>query len=90
MIRDKDTQVVVNAIVVLNELLESKDSGMQMTQKMAYYLLNRITEWDEWQLSIVLDVLLKYVPSNRKEVFEIMVRGTLSNIDGQFLMIPLC
>lgn len=84
MVRDKDPQVVVNSIVVLNELLEDS-GGIQVTQKMAYFLLNRINDWSEWQLSIVLDVLLKYVPSNRKEVFDIMVSVSLPRMD-EFLI----
>lgn len=72
MIRDKDVQVVVNCIKALNELLEA-EGGIEVTKKMIYYLLNRVPEYNEWQLSEVLDLLLKYTPHDNNEVFDIMV-----------------
>jgi AP-4 complex subunit beta-1 len=71
MIRDKDVQVVINCINALNELL-SEEGGIKVSKKMTYYLLNRVTEYNEWQLCVVLDVLLKYTPQNNNEIFDIM------------------
>ena len=72
MIRDKDPQVVVNCIKALNEILED-EGGIKVTKKMIYYLLNRVAEYNEWQLCEVLELLLKYTPGDNNEVFDVMV-----------------
>jgi len=78
MIRDKDIQVVTNCIMALNEILED-EGGIVVTKKMIYYLLNRLREFNEWHLCIVLDLLLKYTPSKEgNEVFDIMVINLLT------------
>eukprot|EP00818_Percolomonas_sp_WS_P003219 CAMPEP_0117443354 /NCGR_PEP_ID=MMETSP0759-20121206/4652_1 /TAXON_ID=63605 /ORGANISM="Percolomonas cosmopolitus, Strain WS" /LENGTH=802 /DNA_ID=CAMNT_0005235327 /DNA_START=152 /DNA_END=2560 /DNA_ORIENTATION=+ len=71
MIRDKDSQVVVNCIHALNELLKDQ-GGIKAPKKMIYFLLNRITQYNEWQLGTILELLLKYQPKDNKEVFNIM------------------
>lgn len=71
MIRDKDSQVVVNCIYALNELLK-EEGGMKAPKKLVYYLLNQIAQYDEWQLGTILEVMLKYRPKDNKELFTIM------------------
>lgn len=73
MIRDKDVQVIVNCIKALNEILKDEE-GIKVTKKMTYYLLNRVSEYTEWQLCEVLELLLKYQPQSNNEVFDLMVR----------------
>ena len=71
MIRDKDVQVVINSIMAINEIEESK-GGITVTKKMIEYMLNRIYEYNEWQLCVVLDLLLKYKPESNNEILNIM------------------
>jgi len=47
MIKDNDHLVVMNAILVLNEILQD-EGGISITNKMVIYLLNRIKEFNEW------------------------------------------
>jgi vesicle coat complex subunit len=61
MIRDPDGNVVVNAIVALNEILES-DGGIVLTDKLATYLLNRLNDYNECIQIVILDLLHGYSP----------------------------
>ncbi|EFC43171.1 predicted protein, partial [Naegleria gruberi] len=69
MIQDKDCQVIVNAIRSLNEI---EESGVNVTKKMVYHLLNKLAEYTEWQLTEVVTLLLKYKPETNDEIFDIM------------------
>lgn len=71
MLRDVDVSVVTNAIVVLNELLE-ESGGIQVNKQIIYHLFNRIREYNEWQLCLMLELLLKYTPENDQEIFDFM------------------
>jgi len=71
LIRDKDPQVVVNCIQALEELLLD-EGGMKAPKKMVYFLLNRVKEYNQWQLGVVLDLVKKYVPKEKDEIFTIM------------------
>lgn len=73
MIRDKDIQVVTNAVMALNEILE-EDGGIVVNKEMVYYLLNRLREFNEWHLCLILEILLKYTPGTKQEMYDIMVR----------------
>ncbi|KAL0482104.1 beta-adaptin-like protein A [Acrasis kona] len=70
-IKDKDVQVSINSIRALNEILEN-EGGIKITKKMIYYLVNRVQEYNEWQLCEVLEQLLKYTPESNNEVFDMM------------------
>ncbi len=65
MIRDKDPQVTVNSIVALNDILYGTGDTTKVPKKLAFYLLNRIQEYSEWQLSIIMEELMKYTPQSK-------------------------
>jgi len=71
MLRDRDTQVVANAICALNEILRS-EGGMAVNELLMKYLFNRLHEFPEWGQCVVLNVALKYKPQNEDEMFDIM------------------
>ena len=61
MIRDPDGNVVVNAIVALNEILEG-DGGIVLTDKLALYLLNHLGDYNEWIQIVIMELLHRYNP----------------------------
>jgi len=71
MVYDVDSTVVINAIMVLNEMA-IKDGGLQLTVGMLMHLLNRIGDFNEWGLNLVLDLVCRYTPSSDDEVYAIM------------------
>lgn len=71
MMQDADAHVITNVIYVLNEILISK-GGIEINQTMILSLLNRISEFSEWGLNTVLDLVARYTPSNEDELFSIM------------------
>lgn len=72
MLQDVDAVVVTNAIIVLEELL-IEQGGLDITQEVVLSLLNRIGEFNEWGLNLVLDaVVARYVPESEDETYAIM------------------
>ena len=72
LIKDADQLVVSNAIVALNEILQN-EGGIAINQKMIVYLLNRLKDFDEWGMSIILNLVARYAPRNNEELFDILV-----------------
>lgn len=71
MISDIDASVTTNVLMVLEELKLSK-GGIEPTSELMMHLLNRLGEFTEWGLNIVLDILSRYCPSTEDETFAIM------------------
>lgn len=71
MISDPDSNVVANAIYVINEL-QLSEGGLQATPTVVMSLLNRIGEFSEWGLTIVLEIISRYTPQSEEETFAIM------------------
>lgn len=71
MLQDVDAHVVVNTIHVLNEL-QIADGGITVDQSLMLSLLNRISEFSEWGLNTVLELISKYSPNDEEEAFSIM------------------
>eukprot|EP01027_Heterolobosea_sp_BB2_P014402 GEZU01020688.1.p1 GENE.GEZU01020688.1~~GEZU01020688.1.p1 ORF type:complete len:368 (-),score=81.66 GEZU01020688.1:63-1166(-) len=71
MLRDIDVSVVTNAIQALNEIQEDQ-GGIAINKQIIYHLVNRIKEYNEWQICLILELLLKYTPSDEDEIFDIM------------------
>jgi AP-4 complex subunit beta-1 len=71
MLQDNDANVITNVIHVLSELLIAK-GGIKITQTMILTLLNRISEFSEWGLNTVLDLIARYTPESEEEMFSIM------------------
>eukprot|EP00939_MAST-03C_sp_MAST-3C-sp1_P001594 g1594.t1 len=71
MLRDRDSVVVANAIVVLTEVMH-EEGGMAINQQIIHHLLNRIKNFNEWGQCIVLELVARYEAKNRHEILSIM------------------
>lgn len=71
MLEDVDSNVVTNVIYVLNEL-QMAEGGMNISQTTILNLLNRISEFSEWGLNTILDLVARYNPASEEETFAIM------------------
>jgi hypothetical protein len=71
MIRDREPQVVINALMSLNEML-SEEGGVVINQAITNHLLTRLREFSDWGQCIVMELLCKYAPANDDELFGIM------------------
>ncbi|KAG0275418.1 AP-4 complex subunit beta-1 [Linnemannia exigua] len=71
LLSDKDTQVVVNAILVLEAILID-EGGIVINRAIASHLLRRYKDWTPGQLQVVLGVLCRYKPETDDEIYEIM------------------
>eukprot|EP01017_Pseudomicrothorax_dubius_P016527 TRINITY_DN1875_c0_g2_i3.p1 TRINITY_DN1875_c0_g2~~TRINITY_DN1875_c0_g2_i3.p1 ORF type:complete len:803 (-),score=273.94 TRINITY_DN1875_c0_g2_i3:134-2542(-) len=71
LIKDPDNQVATNAIIALDEILES-EGGIAISQKMIVYLLNKIREFNEWGQTLILELVAKYKPKSENELFDIL------------------
>jgi len=73
MLKDPDSSVVTNCIIVLNELMEKgPDSGMAINRAIMLHLLNRLQEFSEFGVLAILDLVPRYIPANEEEGFQIM------------------
>jgi hypothetical protein len=72
MIRDRDTHVVVNAILALEAILVD-EGGIVINQNIATHLIQRYKEWNPSQLQVILGILCRYKPQISDDVYEIMV-----------------
>ncbi|KAF9936662.1 AP-4 complex subunit beta-1 [Mortierella alpina] len=71
LIRDRDTQVIVSAILALERILVD-EGGIVINQALAAHLIQRYKDWTPAQLQIVLNVLCRYKPQTDDEIYEIM------------------
>ena len=71
LLKDKDVQVISNAIVALNEIL-SHNGGLAVNSAIVVHLLTRLSEFSEWSQCAVLELVNKYKPVNDDEMFAIM------------------
>ena len=71
MLRDPDSSVVTNCILVLNEIM-AEQGGMALNRAVMLHLLNRIHEFSEFGILSVLDLVPRYIPANDEEGFQIM------------------
>ncbi|KAF9350951.1 AP-4 complex subunit beta-1, partial [Mortierella sp. NVP85] len=71
MIRDRDTHVVVNAILALEAILVD-EGGIVINQNIATHLIQRYKEWNPSQLQVILGILCRYKPQISDDVYEIM------------------
>ncbi|CAM8913307.1 unnamed protein product [Rhodiola kirilowii] len=81
MLNDTDSQVVANCLAALQEIWSSEASTSEeasrerealLSKPVIYYFLNRIKDFNEWAQCLVLELVAKYVPSDNKEIFDIM------------------
>eukprot|EP00979_Chaetoceros_neogracilis_P017894 scaffold10532_cov449-Chaetoceros_neogracile.AAC.11 len=71
MLKDPDGSVVTNCIIVLNELM-AKSGGMAINRAIMLHLLNRLSEFSEFGVVAVLDLVPRYIPANQDEGYQIM------------------
>ncbi|KAF9956389.1 AP-4 complex subunit beta-1 [Mortierella alpina] len=71
LLRDRDTQVVVSAILALEHILVD-EGGIVINQAITAHLIQRYKDWTPAQLQIVLNVLCRYKPQTEDEIYEIM------------------
>ncbi|KAG0377051.1 AP-4 complex subunit beta-1 [Mortierella sp. AD032] len=76
LLSDKDTQVVVNAILALEAILVD-EGGIVINRAITSHLLRRYKDWTPGQLQVVLGVLCRYKPETDDEIYEIM-----NDVDG--------
>ncbi|XP_071962428.1 AP-4 complex subunit beta-1-like [Antedon mediterranea] len=81
MIRDKDSIVVINCLMGLEEILRM-EGGIVINKKIAYFLLNRLKEFSEWGQSLLFNLLLKYKVENEDEIIDIL------NLSDSYLKHP--
>lgn len=58
-------------INVLNEFFEL-ENGMAINSKIITYLLNRFSEFDDYGKSVIIQLVMKYIPKNDDEKMKIM------------------
>ena len=71
MLRDRDGLVVANVVVALEEILAVK-GGIVLTKEIAHRLLNGIKDFPLWSQCVLMGILMRYVPSDEDEVFDII------------------
>eukprot|EP00825_Cyclidium_porcatum_P015385 TRINITY_DN1867_c0_g1_i8.p1 TRINITY_DN1867_c0_g1~~TRINITY_DN1867_c0_g1_i8.p1 ORF type:complete len:310 (-),score=27.44 TRINITY_DN1867_c0_g1_i8:239-1168(-) len=71
MIRDQDSLVVINAIEALREILQD-GGGIAISGKMIIYLLNRMKDFNEWELTSIMQLVAQYKPKSNEELLDIM------------------
>jgi vesicle coat complex subunit len=71
MLQDADSQVVTNVLMVLNEI-QLDQGGVEISQTMIMHLLNRLGEFSEWGVNVILDLVSRYQPASDDETFSIM------------------
>lgn len=72
LLRDRDTQVVVNSILALETIL-ADEGGVVVNHNIATYLISRFKDWTASQLQVILGILCRYKPQSDDEIYEIMV-----------------
>ena len=73
MLRDVDPSVVANCIYVLNEVMaKSPNGGIAINRAIMLHLLNRIHEFNDFDLIQVLELVPRYIPANFDEGCQIM------------------
>ena len=71
LIRDPDSNVSINAILALNEIL-ANEGGIGINRRMVIYLLNRIEQYSEFAQSKIFELVAKYSPTSEEEMYNIM------------------
>ena len=68
LVLDEDALVVTNALLALKEIT----GDLPKTKNLIHHLLNRLKDFNEWCMCIVLDLVAQYQPENETELFGIM------------------
>lgn len=68
LVLDADALVVTNALLALKEIT----GDLPKTKPLIHHLLNRLKDFNEWCMCVVLDLVAQYQPENETELFGIM------------------
>lgn len=68
LVLDSDALVVTNALLALKEIT----GDLPKTKALIHHLLNRLKDFNEWCMCVVLDLVAQYQPENENELFGIM------------------
>lgn len=71
MLKDPDHLVVANCVIALEEIL-ANEGGIVLTREIAHRLLTGLHEFNEWCQCVIMGILVRYVPSDEDEVFDIL------------------
>jgi AP-4 complex subunit beta-1 len=71
LLKDSDPQVVINAMMALNEVLEN-EGGILITRKLVIYLINRLKDFNDWGQALVIEVIGRYTPKNESEAVDVL------------------
>jgi len=63
MLQDRDAQVVANCVIALEEVLAA-EGGLLLTKDVVVRLMNRLTEFTEWNQCIIMGVVARYQPAD--------------------------
>lgn len=69
---DRETQVVSAAIQTLDEVYRESTGGLVCDLRLFRLLLDRSQEFNEWEMCTALNVIARYVPTNREDMFNAM------------------
>ncbi|KAK3089869.1 hypothetical protein FSP39_007212, partial [Pinctada imbricata] len=71
MLRDSDSIVIVNAVMILEGILR-EEGGIVINTKIAHHLLNKLDQFSSWGLSYIFMILKKYTAKSEDEVFDVI------------------
>eukprot|EP00040_Diaphanoeca_grandis_P001303 m.18080 g.18080 ORF g.18080 m.18080 type:complete len:808 (+) comp11828_c0_seq1:105-2528(+) len=71
MLKDPDHLVVANCVIALEEIL-ANEGGIVLTREIAHRLLTGLHDFNEWCQSVIMGILVRYVPTDEDEVFDIL------------------
>lgn len=89
LLRDRDPQVVVSAILALETILVD-EGGIVINNNISAYLLKRYKEWNAPQLQVILSVLCRFQPHTDEEIYDIMVRPCRCSLINNVRNVPTC
>lgn len=68
LVLDSDVLVITNALLALKEIT----GDLPKTKALIHHLLNRLKDFNEWCMCVVLDLVAQYHPEDETELFGIM------------------
>lgn len=71
MLQDRDAQVVANCVIALEEILAA-EGGLLLTKEVVVRLMNRLTEFTEWNQCVIMGVVARYQTADEDECFDML------------------
>lgn len=70
-IKDSNTRVVVSAVNTLNEIM-LEEGGIAINGRIIIHMLGRLSNFDEYGQTVVLEMVSRYMPKDQDELYDIM------------------